>query len=118
MMRSLATALVLLLSVGTTMGDAGKRIKLTARECSWTPSRVEVQLNSRVVIDLAAAEGDHRFLLPAFRLSLDLKAGRKGQVEFVANKAGEFPWSCEHAAEAPCEGGSGVLVVHSVSVAD
>jgi len=94
-----------------TIGAAGKRIKLTARQCGWSPTRVEVALDSRVVIDLASSEGDHRFSLPAFRLTLELKEGRKGQVEFVANRVGEFAWSCLHAADAPCEGSGGVLVV-------
>jgi heme/copper-type cytochrome/quinol oxidase subunit 2 len=95
------------------MGESGKRIKLTARQCAWSPTRVEVVQGSRVVIDLASTEGDHRFALPAFRLTLELKEGHKGQVEFVANRVGEFEWNCTHAADAPCKGSGGILVVSS-----
>lgn len=67
---------------------------LTARQFEFDPSTITVQQGSTVVLNITAEDVPHGFSLPDFGVSETLTPGKTKTVEFVADKAGTFSFSC------------------------
>ena len=74
-----------------------RNITITARENQWAfdPDYIEVDQGDRLVITAVNQDDyDHGFSIDAFGVSQRLAAGKTTVIEFVATKAGDFPYYC------------------------
>ena len=83
-----------------------KRVKMWARNWKWTPDSIRVKKGTRVIIDFRSQDASHGFQLKAYKIKVNLPQDTKGQVEFIADKAGTFKWRCSR----PCGNGCAKMV--------
>ncbi len=89
----LAIAL-LLLPTSPLAAPVTHRITLTAAQFAFDPPVLHVNQGDRVIITLQAADVAHGFYLDGYGLETRVEPGVTQQVEFVANRAGEFRYRC------------------------
>ncbi len=81
----------------TTAGDA-RVINLTANAPAnggWQPDTIRVDVGERVRLRIAASDVVHGFNIPALGIQVDeILPGHVEQVEFVATRAGRYPFAC------------------------
>ena len=63
----------------------------------WLPGEITVTKGTKVTLKLVnnTPSGDHGFQIPAFGVAAVVKKGEPATVEFTADKAGVFPFSCQ-----------------------
>jgi heme/copper-type cytochrome/quinol oxidase subunit 2 len=88
-----------------------KRIKMTAENWKWSPDQIRVALGTRVRIEFQSYDASHSFVLKAYKINVPLPEGKTGEVEFVADKAGEFRWRCGRPCGNGCAKMTGKLIV-------
>ena len=88
-----------------------KHIKMTAENWKWLPNVIRVKLGTRLVITFDSYDASHSFVLKAYKIKVPLPEGKTGRVEFVADKAGEFPWRCGRPCGDGCAKMRGKLIV-------
>jgi plastocyanin len=71
---------------------AGSETKMTAKKYEFDPNVVTVKNGERVKLVITAVDHDHGFKLEAFKIDVRLKKGIPTTVEFIADKAGTFPF--------------------------
>ena len=71
-------------------------ITVIARKYEFDPNTIIVKKGKRVRLTITAADHDHGFKLDAFNIDKVLKKGEATTIEFVADKAGTFPFQCSH----------------------
>ncbi len=86
-------------------------IKMTAKKFAFEPSTVTVNKGDKVRLEITSADTVHGFSLSAFNVSADLEPGKTSVVEFVADKAGTFTFSCSVFCGAGHGGMTGTLIV-------
>lgn len=87
----------MLLGVGSGRSDdgSGKAIEVTAARYRFEPATLEVTEGDHVVLTLHSADGTHGISIPQFKVKTAIpKGGAPVTVEFVATKAGTFPFEC------------------------
>ena len=71
---------------------------MTAVRSHYTPEHVEVRKGDRVIWHITnierAKDATHGFALPYYNVNLSLEPGETQTIEFVADKAGVFPFYC------------------------
>ena len=81
----------------TSAGDT-RVIDLTANAPSnggWQPDAIRVNVGERVRLRIAAPDVVHGFEIPALGIKVDeILPGHVEQVEFVATRAGRYPFAC------------------------
>jgi cytochrome c oxidase subunit 2 len=82
-------------------------IKIKAKNFEFEPKEIHVKKGDKVKLTLENSEGAHGFAIPEYRL--DLK--QPGTVEFVADKAGTFSFSCSVVCGAGHSKMTGQLIV-------
>ena len=70
------------------------RVTILARFSGFEPSTIRVKEGNRVVMQVLSMDGVHTYTLPGYNLNMMLGAGTPQTVEFVADKAGTFPFRC------------------------
>ena len=83
-----------------------KTIKMRASNWHWKPELIRVPLGTRLRIEFQSYDASHSFELKGYRIKLQLPEGKSAEVEFVADKAGEFKWRCGR----PCGNGCAKMV--------
>lgn len=71
-----------------------KEFDIEASEFAFTPDTITVKEGDTVVLHITAKDTDHGISIPEFGVSETLKPGETVDVEFVADKTGEFTMSC------------------------
>ncbi len=78
--------------------DGVRTIDLVARtpaEGGWQPDMLRLALGERVRLHIAGADVVHSFAVPALGIAVDeILPGHVAEVEFVADRAGRFPFAC------------------------
>jgi cytochrome c oxidase subunit 2 len=75
--------------------DEVRTIDLIASRFKFEPSIVSVALGDRIRLRLRSADRDHSFAIKTFRIkALIPKTGEPVTVEFVADRAGTFEFTC------------------------
>ncbi len=69
-------------------------VNMTAKQFSFEPSAITVQKGDTVRLIVTSADVAHGISIPAFGISKDLDVGVTETIEFVADKAGTFPFFC------------------------
>ncbi len=69
--------------------------EITASRYRFEPAILEVTEGDRVIVTLRSADGTHGFAIPDFKVKATVpKGGASVTVEFMASKAGTFPFAC------------------------
>lgn len=86
-------------------------IQMTAKKYAFSPDTIHVRKGERVRLIITATDHDHGIKLEAFRVEQKLKKGVPTTVEFVADKAGTFPFKCSVFCGLGHGGMKGTLIV-------
>ena len=86
-------------------------LKVYVGNWSWDPDMIRVRKGTRVILHFENRDAPHSFVLKAYRLKLPLPQDKTTTVEFVADKAGKFPWRCGRPCGNGCAKMRGTLVV-------
>lgn len=81
-------------SVGATPSEDTKEIVVEARQFSYTPGTIRATQGQRVRLTLRAMDVTHGLYLDAFGLEVKAVPGSPQQLEFVADRAGQFSFRC------------------------
>jgi cytochrome c oxidase subunit II len=75
--------------------DSPRTIEVTASRFRFEPATLEVVEGERVVLTLRSADATHGIAIRQFKVKAKIpKGGAPVTVEFVASKAGTFPFEC------------------------
>jgi cytochrome c oxidase subunit 2 len=83
-------------------------IQIKAKNFEFEPKEIHVKKGEKVKLTLINSEGAHGFAIPEYKL--DLK--QPGTVEFVADQAGTFAFSCSVVCGAGHSKMTGQLIVN------
>lgn len=76
-------------------GAPVKEVQVSAKKYEFSPATLEVPLNTLVRFQLQATDKEHGFEIKSIKDScVKFKPGAPATVEFYADKAGEFEFSC------------------------
>ena len=76
-------------------GEDIKTVEITASRFQFDPATITVAEGDRVRLRLHSMDRDHAFAIKAFRVkALIPRAGEAITVEFVADRAGSFDFTC------------------------
>ena len=84
---------------------------VSARRYAFDPPRLEVHSGDLVKITLHSEDIPHSFVVDAYRISKRVSAGGTVTFEFLADRAGTFPFYCSLTIEDGCRDMKGQLVV-------
>jgi len=73
---------------------APHEIQMTAKKYEFDPGTITAKKGERVKLVITALDKDHGIKIEAFSVDQILKKGVPTNVEFTADKAGEFPFVC------------------------
>ena len=89
-----------------------KEFNVMAKSWEFDPSTITVNKGDTVRLSVESIDVRHGIAIPEFRINEVLEPGSKVEIEFVADKAGTFDFSCS----VPCGSGhrqmKGTLVVN------
>lgn len=88
-----------------------KSFNLTAKTWSFEPSTITVKKGDTVKLAIKSLDVPHGFALSSFGINKTLNPGETVNVEFVADKAGSFPFFCSVSCGSGHGGMRGTLVV-------
>jgi len=71
-----------------------KRFSVIAKRWDFSPSTIEVDEGDTVIMNIESVDVSHGFVISAFGVSEFLSPGNTVSIEFVADKAGSFPFFC------------------------
>lgn len=83
-----------------------KTIKMIASNWHWRPELIRVPVGTRLRIEFDSYDASHSFVLKGYGIKVPLREGKSAEVEFVADKVGEFKWRCGR----PCGNGCAKMV--------
>ncbi|MEM4255059.1 MAG: cupredoxin domain-containing protein [Candidatus Norongarragalinales archaeon] len=74
--------------------QAEKEFEMTAKKWEFQPSTITVEKGDKIKLKIKSVDVEHGFKLPDFGVDANLQPGQEVTVEFVADKAGTFTFSC------------------------
>jgi cytochrome c oxidase subunit II len=96
-------------------GDEVKSFDVIASRYQFEPATISVTQGDRIRLRLRSADRAHAFAIKAFRVkALIAKGGETVTVEFVADQAGTFAFTCAEYCGSGHGGMKGRLVVRSL----
>jgi heme/copper-type cytochrome/quinol oxidase subunit 2 len=84
---------------------------VTARACTFTPARIDVDRGDIVRIEFVAADAPYSFVIDAYRIAKRATPGHSATVSFLASQAGTFDFYSDLRPENGCRETRGTLVV-------
>lgn len=72
-----------------------KEISITAKQWEFDPNQIIVNKGDKVKLSIKSLDVSHGFYLPSFDINKRLEPGKTETVEFIADKAGKFVFSCD-----------------------
>ncbi|MBI2416150.1 MAG: cupredoxin domain-containing protein [Candidatus Kerfeldbacteria bacterium] len=81
-------------TITNTVTAATKTFDISASQFTFEPSTITVNTDDTVVLNITSQDVPHGFSLPDFGVSETLTPGKTTTVEFVADKAGTYSFSC------------------------
>ena len=92
-------------------GPTAKPFSVSLRRFSFNPSRIEVNQDDLVKIELRTGDIAHSLTIVEYRIAKRVGPGVPVTFEFRADRAGTFPFYCNLQVEDGCRQMRGVLVV-------
>jgi len=74
--------------------DAPRKIEVTAKRFSYTPSEITLKVGEPVVIVLKSEDVTHGVKFKELNLQTEIGKGTTGQLSFTPTKAGDFVGHC------------------------
>jgi len=71
-----------------------KEFNLVANEFEFIPGKITVNKGDRVILHIESLDVEHGIAIPQFGVSQTLPVSENTTVEFVADKAGIYPFYC------------------------
>src|SRR3989338_376752 len=71
-----------------------KEFSIIAKKFEFVPGTITVNKGDIVKLNIKSEDVDHGIAIPEFNVKKDIPAGQEEAVEFVADKAGTFPFRC------------------------
>lgn len=96
---------------GTGDGVATKVFDVQAQCFAFNPAQIHVRVGETVLLRVTAIDVQHGFKLPDFGVDVLIPAGETRACQFVADRAGIFPFYCGVPCGAGCERMVGQLIV-------
>lgn len=93
------------------VNDTAEVFDIVAVQFEFIPSTITVQKGDTVTLNLSSEDVPHGFALAAFNISETLTPGKITTVEFVADQAGTFNFTCNVACGSGHSDMSGQLIV-------
>ena len=88
-----------------------KLFNVVAKQSFFEPATITVNKGDTVELHITTGDVKHGFMLTAYNINETIEPGKLTDIEFVADKAGEFPFYCS----VPCGPGhpemEGLLIV-------
>jgi cytochrome c oxidase subunit 2 len=91
--------------------EALAEFKIMAQRYTFAPNEIKIQRGTRVRLVITALDGEHGFKLGALRIEQRLRKGEAITVEFIADRAGRFPYQCSHVCGLGHRKMKGLLIV-------
>ncbi len=88
-----------------------KEFDLVAKQFNFEPNTITVNQGDTVVLNITGADVPHGFSLPDFNINETITPNQTKTIEFVANKAGTFTFSCSVVCGTGHDSMKGELVV-------
>jgi len=88
-----------------------KEFSITAKQWEFSPSTITVNKGDTVRITIKSIDVSHGFHLPDFNINQQINPGKPVMVEFIADKTGNFPFSCSILCGKGHKGMTGELIV-------
>ena len=92
-------------------GPTAKPFAVAAHRYAFEPSRLEVNQDDLVKIELRTDDIAHSLTIDDYRIAKRVGPGQPVTFEFRADRAGTFPYYCNLQVEDGCRQMRGVLVV-------
>lgn len=86
-------------------GGEVKVIDIVAKQWSFDPDTIEVNLGDQVLLHIESIDVTHGFAIPEFGINERLRPQEDIHIEFVADKKGSFGFFCS----IPCGSGHGKM---------
>lgn len=112
-----ALAVVLLGTAGALAGllppqrGGQASVSVKARKYAFEPARIDVNEGDLVQVTLSSEDIPHSFTIDAYRIAKQARPGQAVRFEFLADKAGSFPFYCDLRIDDGCRHMRGELVV-------
>tara|TARA_Y100000310_G_C20284077_1_gene623985 strand:- start:45 stop:497 length:453 start_codon:yes stop_codon:yes gene_type:complete len=71
-----------------------KEFDITASNWKFEPSTINVNKGDKVILHIVSTDVEHGFAINEFNIDVNLKPGQTVDIEFIANKKGEFLIFC------------------------
>jgi cytochrome c oxidase subunit 2 len=91
--------------------EAPAEFKILAQRYTFAPNEIKIQRGTRVRLVITALDGEHGFKLGTLRIEERLRKGDAITVEFLADRAGRFPYQCSHVCGLGHRKMKGLLIV-------
>tara|TARA_Y100000310_G_scaffold258289_1_gene266653 strand:+ start:2163 stop:2630 length:468 start_codon:yes stop_codon:yes gene_type:complete len=88
-----------------------KEFAMSAEQWEFTPSTITVNEGDKVILRLTSKDVKHGFVINEFNINVDINPGQTVDVEFIADKKGEFEFYCSVQCGAGHSGMNGKLIV-------
>jgi nitrous-oxide reductase len=88
-----------------------RRFSVTARRYTFAPSRLEVDQDDLVKVELRTEDIAHSMTIDAYRIAKRVSPNAPVTFEFRADQAGTFPYYCNLRIEEGCRNMRGELIV-------
>ncbi len=75
------------------IGDV-KTFAITAKMFEFVPGTIEVNQGDTVILNITSTDTTHGISIPEFGVNTTIPPGQTVKVQFVADKAGTFSFSC------------------------
>ncbi len=75
-------------------GAGVKEFRLIAKQWEFVPNVINVSLGDEVKLKIASEDVEHGFALPDFNINVRLEPRQEIEVNFIADKSGEFEFYC------------------------
>jgi heme/copper-type cytochrome/quinol oxidase subunit 2 len=92
-------------------GPTEKLFSVSAHRYAFEPTRIEVNQDDLVTIELRTVDIAHSLTIDDYRIAKRVGPGQPVTFEFRADRAGTFPYYCNLQGEDGCRQMRGVLVV-------
>jgi cytochrome c oxidase subunit 2 len=106
-------ALVRVRAAGQDQPPNRREFTVTAKEFHFTPARIEVGRNDLVKLTVRSEDGAYSLTIDAYRISKKVPAGGSTTFEFLADRAGTFPYYSNLTSDSRHSQMRGELVVHA-----
>ena len=91
--------------------DSIKEFSITAKRFEFRPSTIAVNKGDKVILHLTSSDVTHGFAINAYDLRATIIPGKTTDLEFIADKTGEFTFYCSFFCGFGHSGMNGKLVV-------